>query len=52
MRVAIGDNVSDIAISDNGEDGYNGNDEETERGKQSEDDEHGMVMGTIYKTIQ
>jgi len=52
MLFAIGDSLSDLASSDDGEDGENEHYEETERGKLSEDDEPGWVMGTITKTVQ
>jgi len=52
MLVAIGDSLSDLASSNNGEDGEAEDDEETEQGKLSEDDEPGWVMGTITKTVQ
>jgi len=52
MLVAIGDSLSDLASSDDGEDGAEEDDEETEQGNLSEDDEPGWVMGTITKTIQ
>jgi hypothetical protein len=51
MMAAIGDSLSDLASSDYGEDGED-EDEETEQGKLSEDDEPGMVMGTITKMVQ
>jgi len=51
MMAAIGDSLSDLASSDNGEDGED-EDEETELGTLSEDDEPGWVMGTISKTVQ
>jgi len=51
MMAAIGDSLSDLASSDNGEDGED-EDEETELGKRSEDDEPSWVMGTIFKTVQ
>jgi len=41
MMVAIGDSLSDIASSGDGEDGEDENDEETEQGNLSEDDEPG-----------
>ena len=47
---AIGDSLSDLACSDNAEDGED--DEDTEQGTLSEDDEPGWVMGTISKTVQ
>jgi len=52
MMVAIGDSLSDLACSDDGENGEDEDDEETERGKLCEDDEPGWVMGTITKTVQ
>jgi len=48
---AIGDSLSDLASFDDGEDGE-AEEEETELGKLSEDDEPGWVMGTISKTVQ
>jgi len=51
MLVAIGDSLSDLASSDDGEDGEDECEEETEQGKLSEDDEPGWVMGTITKTV-
>jgi len=52
MLYAIGDSLSDLASSKDEEDGKNEDDEEhTELGKQSEDDEPGWVMGTISKTV-
>jgi len=50
--VAIRASSSDCAISDNGEDGEDEDDKETEQGQLSEDDEPGWVMGTIFKMIQ
>jgi hypothetical protein len=47
MLDAIGDSLSDLASSDNVEDQKD--DENTEQGKLSEDDEPGLVMGTISK---
>jgi len=52
MLVAMGDSLSDLASSDDGEDGEDEDDEETEQGKLSDDDEPGLVMGTITKTVQ
>jgi len=52
MLFTIGDSLSDLASSDNREDGEDGDDEETEQGKLSEDDEPGWVMGTITKIVQ
>jgi len=51
MMVDIGDNLSDLASSDEGEDGER-NDEETQQGNLSEDDEPGWVMVTLTKTVQ
>jgi hypothetical protein len=51
MIAAIGDSLSDLASSDDGENRED-EDEETEQGKLSEDDEPGWVMGTISKTVQ
>jgi len=48
---AIGDNLSDLASSDDGED-VEDEDQETELGKLSEDDQPGWVMATIPKTVQ
>jgi hypothetical protein len=50
--VAIGDSLSDLASSDQGEDGQDEDDEETAQGNLSEDDEPGCVIGTITKTVQ
>jgi hypothetical protein len=52
MMVAIGDSLSDIVRSDDGEDGEDENDEETEQGNLSEDEEPSWVKGTISKTVQ
>jgi len=52
MLVAIGDSLSDLASSDDGEDVEDEDDEETEQGKLSDDDEPSWVMGTITKTVQ
>jgi len=51
MMAAIGDSLSDLASSNDGEDGEV-EDEETELGKLSKEDEPGWVMGTISKTVQ
>jgi len=50
----IGDHLSNYASSDTGEDGddENGDEEDPELGKLSEDDKPGWVMGTISKTVQ
>ena len=52
MLVAIGDSLSDLASSDDGEDVEDEGDEETAQGKLSKDDEPGWVMGTITTTVQ
>jgi hypothetical protein len=52
MLVDIGARLSDLASYNNGEDGEEDDDEETEQGNLSEDDEPGWVMGTITKTVQ
>jgi hypothetical protein len=52
MRVAIGDSLSDLASSYDGEDGEEDDDEETELGNLSEDDEPGWVMDTITKEVE
>ena len=52
MLVAIGVSLSDLSVSDNGEYGDDEDDQETEQGKLSEDDEPGCVMGTIITTVQ
>jgi hypothetical protein len=52
MIRAIGDSLSDLAYSNNREDGEDDNVEETEQGKQSEDNEPRWVMSTINKTVQ
>jgi hypothetical protein len=50
--VAIRDSLSDLASSDNVEHGEDEDDEVTEQGMLSEDDQPGWVMGTITKTVQ
>jgi len=50
MLDAIGDSLSDLASLDNQKDAED--DQDTEQGKQSEDDEPGWVMGTILKMAQ
>jgi hypothetical protein len=52
MLVAIGDSLSHLAYSDNGEDGEDEDDEQTDQGKWSEDDEPGWVMAKITNTVQ
>jgi hypothetical protein len=51
MLVAIGDSVSDLVRSYDGEDGEDENDEETEQVRLREDDKPGGVMGTITQTV-
>jgi len=52
MLVSIGDSLSDLSSSDDGEDGKEEDDDETDQGKLGDDDEHSSVMGTITKTVQ
>jgi len=52
MLVAIGDSLSALAISDDGEHGEDDEDQEAEQGKLSGDDKLGGVMRTITKTVQ
>jgi len=54
MLNAIGESLSDLACSDDEEDGEHEEDDEedSELGKLSEDDEPSWVMGTIFKTVQ
>jgi hypothetical protein len=52
MLVAIGDSLSDLKSSDDGDGGEDEDDEETEQRKLSKDDEPGWVMGTITKMEQ
>jgi hypothetical protein len=51
MMATIGDSLSGLASSDDVED-WEDEDEETEQGKMSKDDEPGWVMGTMSKTVQ
>jgi hypothetical protein len=51
MLVTIGESLTDLARSDDGEDGEDEN-EEIEQGILREDDEPGRVMGTITKIVQ
>jgi len=53
MLSAIGDSLSDLASSEDEEDGEDEDDDEkdTELGELSDDDEPGWVMGTISKTV-
>jgi len=52
MMVAIGDTLSDLACSNDGEDGEDEDGKETDQAQLSEDDEPGWVMGTITKPVQ
>ena len=54
MLNAIEESLSNLASSDNWEDGKDndGDEEDHELGKRSENNEPGWVMGTIYKTVQ
>ena len=52
ILAAIGDSLSDLARSDDREDGEDEDEQETEQGKLSDDDGPGWVMGTITKTVQ
>jgi hypothetical protein len=52
MLVAIGHSVSYLASSDNQEDRADEDDDKTQQGKLSEDDEPGWVMGKITRTVQ
>jgi len=52
MLVSIRDSLSDLASSNNREDGEDDNDTGTEQGNLSEDDEHSWLMRTITKTVQ
>jgi len=52
MMVAIGDSVSGLATSDDGEDRDDQDDDESAQGTLSEDDEPSWVMRTFTKTLQ
>ena len=54
MWNAIGDSLSDVASSNDEQDGEDEDDDEedTELGKLSDDDKPGMVMGTITRIVQ
>jgi hypothetical protein len=52
VLVAIGDSMSDLAISDDGENGEDEDNEETEQCKLSKDDEPGWGKSTITKPVQ
>jgi hypothetical protein len=51
MMVAMRDSLSNLASFDDGQDGEDMVDPETEQGKLSKDDEPGCVMGTIAKIV-
>jgi len=52
IMVAFGDSLSDLASSNDSEDGEDENDEVTEQGKLSGDDAPGWVMCTITNMVQ
>jgi len=52
MIVAIGDSLNDLTSSDATEDGEDEDEEVSEQGKRSEDNEPGWVMGTMFQTLQ
>jgi len=54
MLNAVGDSLSDLASSEDDEDGEDEDvdEEDIGHGKLSEDDKPGWVMGTISKTVQ
>jgi hypothetical protein len=52
MMVAIRDSLSDLASSNNGENGEDEDEHKTLQGQLSEDDEPSWVMGTITNSIQ
>jgi hypothetical protein len=52
MMVAIRGSQSDLASSNDGEDGDAEDDQETELGKLSEDDDASWAMGTISSMVQ
>jgi hypothetical protein len=49
--VDIGDSLSDLASPNDGEDGEYQDDEETEQGKLSKDDEPHWVIGAITRMV-
>jgi hypothetical protein len=51
MMVIMTESLSGVGCSDDGEDGENDDDEETQQGKLSEDDKPGWVMGRFTKTV-
>jgi len=52
MMLAIWHSLSDIASSDDWEDGEDDDDQDTDQGQLIEDGQPGWVMGTITKTVQ
>jgi hypothetical protein len=52
MKVPVGDSLSDLASSEEWVDGEDQDDEKTEQGKLSEDDEPGWALSTFIKTVQ
>jgi len=52
MIVAIGDSVSDLASSENGDDEEDKDDVENQQGVVSKDDDPGWAMGTITRMIK
>jgi len=52
MMVPIGDSLSDIASSDDGEEWEDEDDKQREQGQLSEDDKPSWGMGTIAKMVQ
>jgi hypothetical protein len=51
MIATIGDSRSDVSCSNNGNDADDVENEETEQGQLSEDDDPGWVMDTITETL-
>jgi hypothetical protein len=52
MMVIMGDCLSDLASSDDTNDGEDKDEEETEQGQQSEDEQPSRMMGTVTQTVQ
>jgi hypothetical protein len=52
IMVAMGDSLSNVACSDDGEDAEDEDDQDIEQGMLSEDDNPSWVIGTITKTVQ
>jgi hypothetical protein len=52
IMVAMGDSLSNVACSDDGEDAEDEDDQDIEQDMLSEDDNPSWVMGTITKTAQ